>query len=168
MLVSLLLSVSTMAQRSGFMDSGWQTVTVDSLPPRCAFSIPLDGDWQDSAYSVNIEYPELIKINESDLKRWKMEEFQIPSWPKVDTFVGVSHKKATLDVSFVPLINRDGQLYVIDSYKFVVNADAVVSQTLPRLGITEPRYTYSSVLSSGRWVKIRVSQSGECYICVFL
>lgn len=142
------------------MDSGWQTVTVDSLPPLCTFSIPLDGDWQDSAYSVNIEYPELIKINESDLKRWKMEEFKIPSWPKVDTFVGVSHKKATLDVSFVPLINRDGQLYVIDSYKFVVNSDAVVSQTLPRLGITEPRYTYSSVLSSGRWVKIRVSQSG--------
>ena len=142
------------------MNSGWQFMTTDSLPPRCAFSIPLGADWQDSVYSVNIEYPELVRIDQADLIRWKLDVAQVPSWPNVNTFIGVSHKNATLDVSFVPLIMRDGQLYVMDTYKYVVSAEPASLEAYPRLGITDSRYTDSSVLSRGRWVKIRVNKSG--------
>ena len=120
--------IDLQAQRSGFMNSGWQNPAVDSLRPRSSFSIPLDGNWRDSAYSVEIEYPELIEIDESVLKRWKMEPSEIPSWPVIDTFLGVSHGKATLDASFVPLISREGRLYAIESFKYVIGADRVASR----------------------------------------
>lgn len=159
-LFSLLLAVNVLAQRIGFMNSGWQVMSTDSLPPISTFSIPLGANWQDSVYSVNIEYPELVSINDSDLVRWKLDATQVPSWPEINTFIGVSHKKATLDVSFIPLIMRDGQLYVMDSYKYVISANPAFLETYPRLGATEQRYTDNSVLSSGRWVKIRVNKSG--------
>ena len=151
--------IDIQAQRSGFMNSGWQDVKVDSLRPRCSFSIPLDGCWSDSAYSVDIEYPELTEIDENDLKRWKMEVSQIPSWPGIDTFIGVSHGNATLDISFIPLLRRDGKLYAIESFKYVIGADRVALRA-PSRSSSAPRYTDNSVLSSGRWVKIRVAESG--------
>ena len=141
------------------MNSGWQDVKVDSLRPRCSFSIPLDGCWSDSAYSVDIEYPELTEIDENDLKRWKMDVSQIPSWPGIDTFIGVSHGNATLDISFIPLLRRDGKLYAIESFKYVIGADRVALRA-PSRSSSAPRYTDNSVLSSGRWVKIRVAESG--------
>ena len=145
------------AQRSGFVDVDWTSMKSDSVRPWSGFGIALDGSWQDSAYTAKIEYPELSKISESDLKRWNLRADDIPLWPDVEASVGVSRGSATLDAGFMPVIKRDGAYYAILSYKASVSARPAARRAPVQ---TQDRYTRSSVLSEGKWVKIRIAGSG--------
>ena len=148
------------AQRTGFVDIDWTSMKSDSVRPWSGFGIPLEGNWQDSAYTATIEFPELSRISESDLKRWNLKADDIPQWPDVEASVGVSRGSATLDAGFLPILKRDGGYYAILSYKkSIVSRPApqkVPSQTI----LPQDRYTRSSVLSEGKWVKIRIPESG--------
>ena len=145
------------AQRSGFVDVDWTSMKSDSVRPWSGFGIALDGSWQDSAYTAKIEYPELSKISDSDLKRWNLQADDIPLWPDVEASVGVSRGSATLDAGFMPVIKRDGAYYAILSYKASVSARPAARRAPVQ---TQDRYTRSSVLSEGKWVKIRIAASG--------
>ncbi len=147
------------AQRNGFADSGWQSTRSDSVRPWCSFGVQLQGQWQDSVYTARIEYPELIRIEADDIRRWNLTEGDVPEWPDVQTFIGVTHGTATLDAGFMPVIKRDGRYYAIQSYKAIISASPRTGQRAP-VRSTSERYTDESVLSGGKWVKIRVPESG--------
>jgi hypothetical protein len=147
------------AQRNSFVDTGWESMRLDSVRPWSGFGIALEGNWQDSVYTASIEYPELVKIGRDDLDRWALTPDDIPAWPDVNTSIGQSHGKATLDAVFMPLLKRDGAVYAIASYKAVIDARRSNVQRAP-LRTTAERYTHNSVLSSGKWVKIKISESG--------
>lgn len=147
------------AQRNGFVDTGWQSMRADSVRPWSGFGIELTGNWQDSVYTASIEYPELVKIEPGDLGRWGFDATDIPDWPYVETFIGQSHGRATLDAGFIPLLKRDGAFYAIESYKAVITAHKSELQRAPLRSSAE-RYTHESMLSSGKWVKIKVPESG--------
>ena len=147
------------AQRNGFVDSDWQSMKSDSVRPWSGFGVPLAGNWQDSTYSASIEYPELVKIGPDDLNRWNLTPNDIPEWPQVQSFIGQSRGNATLDAGFMPLLKRDGSIYAIESYKAVINSSISESYRAP-IGSPKERYTKQSVLSSGKWVKIRIAESG--------
>ncbi len=150
-------AVGVSAQRGRIVDSQWQSVQADSMRPWYSYQFQLEDGWSDSSYTAQIEYPELIPLDDKDLKRWNLTPDDIPSWPEVNSFMGVSKGSATLDMGFMPLMKRNGRVYAIGSYKPVLEA---VHQASP--GRTDPaeRYVRHSVLSSGRWVKIRVPQTG--------
>lgn len=145
------------AQRGQFVESGWQSASADSVAPWYSFRFQLEDGWSDSSYSVHIEYPELIPVEEKDLERWNLDSDDIPSWPEVNSFMGVSKGSATVDMGFMPLLKRKGKVYAIGSYKPVLDA---VRQTVPDRTDPTERYSRNSVLSSGNWVKIRVSETG--------
>ncbi len=147
------------AQRNSFVDTGWQSMRADSVRPWSGFGIELAGNWQDSVYTASIEYPELVEIGTDDLERWGLNAGDIPAWPDVQTFIGQSHGSATLDAGFMPLLKRDGAFYAIESYKAVISAHKSELQRAPLRSSAE-RYTRESVLSSGKWVKIKVAESG--------
>ncbi len=147
------------AQRNGFVDSGWQPSSQDSVRPWSGFGIELNGKWSDSLYSAGIEYPELVRISENDLNRWNLSPDEIPCWPDVNTFIGQSRGTATLDAGFMPVITRDGNYYAIKSYKAVITAKPMTGSKAA-VRKADERYTRQSVLSAGKWVKIRVSESG--------
>ena len=148
------------AQPERFMDTGWQSMRTDSVRPWCGFGVPLEGNWQDSVYTAGISYPELLKIKASDLKRWNLTSDDIPDWPDVEATVGVSHGDATLDAGFMPIIRRDGGFYAILSYKPVISSAASAFGIPMRSMSVEDRYTRTSVLSEGKWVKIKIAESG--------
>ena len=145
------------AQRSGFVDVDWTSMRQDSVRPWSGFGIDLAGGWQDSVYTATIEYPELSRISADDLKRWNLKPDEIPLWPDVEASVGVSHGNATLDAGFLPIIKRDGAYFAILSYKAMVQAKPATRRAPVAV---QDRYTRSSVLSEGKWVKIRIAESG--------
>ena len=157
LLLLLCAGAGLHAQRSGFVDVDWTAMKTDSVRPWSGFGTDLKGNWQDSLYTAGIEYPELSKISASDLKRWNLKADDIPQWPDVEASVGVSHGSATLDAGFLPIIKRDGAYYAILSYKATVQAKPATRRAPAAV---QDRYTRRSVLSEGKWVKIRIAESG--------
>ena len=160
LLLLLCAGVGVRAQRSGITDTGWQSMRTDSVRPWCAFGVSLEGDWQDSSYTADISYPELIRIKASDLKRWNLTSDDIPEWPDVESTIGVSHGQATLDAGFMPIMKRDGKYYAMLSYKPVVKSGLSAAGNSLRSILPQERYTHTSVLSDGRWVKIKIPETG--------
>ena len=160
MMFLLCAGVGLHAQRTGFVDTDWASVSSDSVRPWSGFGISLEGDWQDSVYSASIEYPELLMINPEDLGRWNIRPDEISDWPDVETSLGVSGGKATLDAGFLPIIKRDGSYYAIVSYKSVIRSKAAAVKAPLRSADPKDRYTYNSVLSSDKWVKIKIPETG--------
>lgn len=154
----LCACVGVLAQRVGFVDSDWESMIADSIRPWSGFGLQLEGDWQDSVYVAEIEYPELVEITEETLGRWGVEPDAVPDWPEIETSIGVSRGSATFNAGFMPVIRKDGSYYVISSFKSVITSGR---RLRPLLTLSsDERYTRTSMLSTGKWVKIRVSESG--------
>ena len=100
----LCACVGMLAQRVGFVDSDWESMTADSIRPWSGFCLQLEGNWQDSVYAAEIEYPELVKITEETLGRWGIEPDDVPEWPEIESSIGVSRGSATFNAGFLPVI----------------------------------------------------------------
>ena len=153
----LCAGVGLHAQRSRFVDVDWTSMKKDSVRPWSGFGIELGANWQDSVYQASIEYPELSGIKADDLKRWNLRSEDIPEWPVIEGSMGVSRSNATFDAGFLPVIKRDGGYYAILSYKASVKAQPAGHRVSVSV---QDRYTRNSVLSQGKWVKIKIDQSG--------
>ncbi len=157
------------ADAQGFFNLTADEVRIDSVLPSFGHSFPLTEGWADSTYSVTIEYPEFIDMGEADVARLHAIGCDtLPPLPAVSAAVGVSRKRASLDVSFVPLVFRDGKWQKLVSFKLAVkaapsptaSAKTTTAGASTRATAASSRYADNSVLSSGTWVKIRVSESG--------
>ena len=143
----------------------WQDMRGDTLLPYYGCRIPLSNNYEDSLYSITIEYPELVRLSDSDIENWNLLQRRILEWPAVDTYISISSKRASLEAGFVPIIFRDGSYFAINSCKILINsvpkgANNVARAELRTGDMQQQRYSSRSVLSSGKWVKIAVSESG--------
>ena len=159
-------------------------VRIDSVLPRFEYTWSME-DLRTGTptllkdYTVSIEYPEFIDMSPSDIVRLKsIINEPLPAMPVVETSIGVSRKKAMLHASFVPLVLREGKYQKLVSFKLVVNGEkcevsgeSLLSRTTraedndsselsPLTPQLTGRYAAHSVLSSGEWAKISVSETG--------
>ena len=149
--------VSTMAQ--GFYNLTAKDVKIDSLLPFVNYSWPLGGNYADSTYEVKIAYPEFLDMDEEDVSRYHaITTEQLPELPRIQQYVGVSRKSGTLYAQFVPLVFREGKYQKLVSFQLQVKS-APAGKTR-RASSSGDRYAAHSVLSSGHWAKIRVSETG--------
>ena len=119
-------------------------VRIDSLLPVFTWQKPLGPRYADSVYTVSIAYPEFINMSEADIRRYQ----EISGAPQ-----------GLLDVSFVPLVYRNGRYQKLVSFMLDVKAKPVKRATTRAEG--EPsRYADHSVLREGTWAKIRVPATG--------
>ena len=134
-------------------------VRIDSLLPVYTWQKPLGPNYADSAYTVSIEYPEFIDMQEADIQRYLLISGgrPLPEMPVVNMSVGVTKKQGVLDVSFVPLVFRHGKYQKLVSFKLNVSGQ-LTSRNLTR-GSSD-RYAAHSVLREGTWAKIRIPESG--------
>ncbi len=149
----------------GFFNLTAEEVKIDTLLPRFAHSLPLPADYADSVYAVAIEYPEFMEMTEADIRRYKaITTDTLPPMPVIEQAIGIERKVATLDVTFVPLVYRDGKYCKLVSFKLAVTARAAATSArraaATRATEASSRYADHSVLRSGTWVKIRVPSSG--------
>ena len=162
----VLLLTSSLAHAQEFFNLTAQEVRIDSLLPLFSHTFELGTDYADSVYTVSIDYPEFIDMSESDIARYQqITDKPLPTLPEVQQYVGVSRKRGTLYVSFVPLVFRDGKFQKLVSFMLKVQATGLPrTPNLSRTSNLEPRtstrYASHSVLATGRWAKIRIPETG--------
>ena len=140
------------------MEIDWSVYAQDSVLPVFLHSVDLGYDC-DGTYRVAIEYPELKSLTTEEITRLRLPKKNgVPEWPEISVYKGVSAKRGQLDISFTPIIWRDGKYWRIQSFTLKVQRDAPVKQR--RAASNAERYAAHSVLSTGRWVKLRVSDNG--------
>lgn len=145
-----------------FTQVDWDRLRGDSLLPLCSQVVNLPADYAQYNYSAHIEYPEFQEMSKADVARYSLEDKYgfLPETPPVDCYVGIQAKQAQLDVTFLPVVMRDGNYYRINSYKLVI--DKVRRSHPMRASAIAPqeRYSSASLLAEGRWVRVAVEKNG--------
>ena len=130
---------------------------IDSVLPHFAFVQPLGPHYGDSVYEVSLEYPEFAPMKRSEVRRYKkIAGDALPSWPVIDSYVGVSRRQGSLYTSFVPFVRRDGKNMKMTGFKLVVKG-----RPKPQAAVhhAPPAYA-SSPFIEGRWVKMSIPSTG--------
>ena len=169
MLLLLLLSVSMQAQTQRFYNLTAKDVKIDTLLPRFTCDFELPTDYADSIYQAEIAYPEFITMTRADIKRYEAISGQpLPALPAIEQNVSIDRKRARLNVTFVPLVFRDGRYQKLVSFQIKVTPTPTppegrgLDTPSARAPFRANGMAAASVLASGHWVKIRVPASGLC------
>ena len=135
-------------------------ITAEGLP-YFALSEPVGRASEGCTYKVSIEYPEYAALTPEERSLISESGIEVPDSMTVDVFRGVARGDVRLDISFCPIVNRDGRPMRL------VSCRVRIDTLQPRQGIAEAqdfsvaaRYRDHSVLASGRWVKIAVASEG--------
>ena len=164
----LLLSLFAMKAeaQTKFFNLTAEEVKIDSLLPHFTYSRPLAANYQDSVYTVTIEYPEFIDATSADVLAYhRISGEPLPEMPIVDQHVSVSRRSATLVTDFCPLVYRDNKYQLLVSFMIKVTATpatttALRSSVATTRSSSSSRYVDHSVLAEGNWAKIRVPSTG--------
>ena len=98
------------AEAQAIFDLTASQVRIDSMLPVFTWQKPLGPRYADSVYTVSIAYPEFITMSEADICRYEaISGKPLPTLPAVTQHVSVARKEGLLDVSFVPLVYRNGR-----------------------------------------------------------
>ena len=162
LLMSMVLLLLCLTARSqAYFNLTAQEVRIDSLLPLFNYTHELGTAYADSTYSVEILYPEFMDMSEADVERYqRICGRPLPDMPHINQYIGVSRKRGTLFVSFMPLVFRDGKYQKLVCFKLEIRASSHAAAS-SREGVGEDRrYASHSVLASGRWAKIRVAETG--------
>ena len=74
---------------------------------------------------------------------------------------GLARGVAFLDISFIPIVlSSDGSFDKLVSFDIEVSFDKITSE----VSLKKQAYADHSVLSSGKWYKVKVNQSGICKV----
>ena len=168
----LLLLLSLLSARAQqFYNLTADEVRVDSMLPEFSNTRSLPALWRDSVYSVSIAYPEYVDLPSTDIANYKRlsDGTLPPAEPELYTRVVFDRKRPSLLTTFCPIVFRGGRYQALASFMLrteahprhaampsLAAADVNVWDTLP----PAKRYATHSVLSSGRWVKIKVGATG--------
>ena len=155
----VLLSLFSVTRAQEFFNLTAEEVRIDSLLPVFTYQKQLGSCYADSIWHVSIEYPLFEDMSAADIRRYKeVCGAPLPSWPEITQSMGVARRQGILEVSFVPLVFRDGKYQKVVAFKLNVEASAK-AKTRASLSSNE-RYADHSILQSGTWAKIRIPESG--------
>ena len=146
-----------------------EEVRVDSVLPLFTFQQAIGSQYADSTYTISLEYPEFIDMQQADILRYQKIAGPMlpPAMPVVDQYIGVSRRQGTLYASFCPIVYRDGKYQKLVSFMVKKKSMAVAqsrkaNSKLPAQseGVLSSEIALSSKLKTGQWVKIRVPETG--------
>ena len=164
--VIMLLFCCVNMQAQKFFNLTADEVRIDSVLPYFTYAIPLPDGYADSVYTVSLAYPEFINMPERDVLRYqKISGDALPDMPAIMQRTVVSRKKGTLEVVFCPFVYRNNHYQILVSFMLKVEAKPLKRSLRKVLAKTRStaasdRYAEHSILATGRWAKIRVSQTG--------
>ena len=159
MIGCVLLFLCLFAEAQEYVNLTAQQLRIDSLLPVYTYQKQLGSHYADSVWHVSIEYPLFIDMSPADVKRYRQISGEpLPAWPEVSQSVEVVRKQGVLEVSFVPLVYRNGKYQKLAFFKLNVTATPVARTRGTRTA--KDRYADHSVLQSGTWAKISVPETG--------
>ncbi len=139
----------------------WNELRIDSLLPVYTEVVPLESDYRRNDYVVSVLYPEWQYLSLAETQKVKPFDNQISERLNIVSHVAVSRKVGVLDIAFCPIVREGAQYKKLLSGKIVITPVQKKS-TAKRVSVvsTSDRYTRTSRLSTGKWVKISVSEDG--------
>lgn len=162
-----LLAMAMPASAQKFFNLTSQEVKVDSVLPQFVYSFPLQGAYQDSIYTVEVKYPEYVDMPATDIVNYnRLSGAALPEQVAINQQVTECRKEGLLVVTFSPLVFRNNRYQVLASFMLDVKARPLKrAQLKARLqsragNDANSIYAAHSVLASGKWAKIRVSETG--------
>lgn len=161
-LLSLLFSASALvghAQAQDFIHIQADDYTVVDSLPVYLHEIPL-GMTAMTDYAVELLYPEYVPLTADEKKYIPQLEAKKEGHLEVKQLLTTSRKERFLQVRFSPFVKRGREWLRLSSCKINVRplvAAAVQAKSTP---IVEERWLRNSVLSQGKWAKIRVAEEG--------
>lgn len=147
------------ANAQDFLSVNWNELRIDTILPTFTHQYTLKEDYNLYKYNVSIEYPEFEKVSNAEETFLRKQKVELPAWPNIKSYISIDSKQGELNVQFIPIVWRDGCYQRITSLKLNIEREPLTS----RVAIThtsEERYTTQSVLSQGKWIKIRVPSTG--------
>ena len=115
-------------------------------------------------YQVRILYPEYVPLTKEEKKLVKKFADDIKEGiPSVETSFSTSRGKVWMEYRFCPIVKINGKWQRIVSCKVAIEPlDKYLKSAKAQTSSLDKseRYTRKSVLSTGKWVKIRVSKEG--------
>ena len=145
-----------------FTAMDWAEMRIDSTLPRYSEVIPLESDFRQYDYQVTLEYPEYAPLTVAESQVAARYDSLVGERIAVSTFVGVQRKVGVLDVSFIPIIRQGGKYLRLVSARITITPTPkpAAAHRLQTAASQQARYAGHSVLSTGRWVKISVTEDG--------
>ena len=133
----------------------------ESLPVYC-HQIQLEEGLDANNVKVVVEYPEYVKLTSKEVKTLKQYGIELSERLQVNTTFGMARKKGVLEVSFAPFLKLNDQLVRLTSIRVnVTPIQTKQARSSARVNkASAERYSESSVLSSGKWIKIAVKDEG--------
>lgn len=142
----------------------WDELRVDSVLPVYSEVVPLESDYRLYDYRVSVVFPEWAPLTSAESAVAERFRDQLSDSLTIESFVGVARGQGLLDVSFVPIVLRDGKLMKLISGKMEIMPVAKVSRNSRKAQMTRStvvdRYAEHSVLATGQWAKISVTDDG--------
>ena len=165
-----ILTLSAQGQKR-FYNLTAEEVRIDSVLPQVVYSQPLPQGYSDSVYSLQLKYPEFIDMSARDVEKYKsIAGNHLPgNIPLTDDFITIDRKKPYFTSTFCPVVFRNGKYQWMVSFMAELVSAPRTTQPARAKGETRaeespsqdtPRYASHSVLSTGKWAKIRVAESG--------
>lgn len=158
--ILILFVIFPVSAQDRFVTLDWQNLPAAHTLPEVVENIPLPDDYRFYEYKVKIEFPEFADLDPETAAELSAKRVILPDYPQVETTVGTSAHKGFLDVRFVPVVYRGGVYQRINSFKLSLISIPVHATVRASRVAVSAQTTENSVLSSGRFVKIRVSDSG--------
>ncbi len=158
----LLFSAALMAHEH-FVYLTTEEVQIDSVVPHVGYSIDLPADYRDSVYTVTLVYPEYIDMAPSDIAKYKrLSENEPPLFPTPQTSIVFDRKKPILKTCVMPVALIDGKYKWLVSFMLRIESRPADTKRAKSMSRASGTFTYAehSVLSTGKWAKIRVNDTG--------
>lgn len=149
--------------RAQFVEIDW--TGTDTIVPCFTNSYELDEDWEKYNYDFGIEYAETKIASPADIKRFNIKEEELSNAFLINSYTGISRKKGMMNVTVYPLAFKEGKVLKLTSFKPILKKSLKKTSSLRKTdsdiqrSVSE-RYADSSLLASGKWVKIRVKDAG--------
>lgn len=146
--------------RSTFTTLDWTELRIDSVLPIYTEVVPLETDYRFYDYVVLLEYPEYVSLSKAEEKVVDQFKDKVSENIKIDTHVGVDRRQGVLDISFIPIIKKEGTYKKLLSCRITIQANpkGIGPRKIP--ANLSSRYAEHSVLSTGTWVKISITEDG--------
>lgn len=165
----MLLTANTLSAQS-FVDLTSSQMKIDTLLPEMSHFFALPKGYKDSTYNVQLKYPEYTRMSRKDRRRYRKlaGRKSAPSVPDIEYATYSDRKNGMLSATFVPVVEHNGKLSFISSYKPVLVSEAKPAPSAAKgsgsnMMVTDENsdtYTSRSVLAKGSWAKIMVSETG--------
>ncbi len=168
LLTALLSAGPLQAQTDGFVQLPSPAVWIaQNHVPHYAVQVPLGKLLEGENVSFSIAYPEYVALTPAQKAKFQALGARPSDHIALNVTQGIERGNTVADVSFMPLIERNGKWMLLTGFKLQKTSSADNLPHTYRLAAqvaaqaqAASRYAEHSVLASGKWVKIKVSSEG--------